>query len=112
MGQKCSGWDHRKQEGSAGKLSKNEKLKIKKKLKLFEIFQKGGKVKTIGASVTSNFESISNDCVAGNSRREQVDTGGPIGVEPEPRVESRSIPCGQRQKMEAARIFGQSEIKP
>ena len=102
----------RKSRMGAGKLSKNEKLKIKKKLKLFEIFQKGGKVKTIGASVTSNFESISNDCVAGNSRREQVDTGGPIGVEPEPRVESRSIPCGQRQKMEAARIFGQSEIKP
>ena len=44
--------------------------------------------------------------------KEQVDTEGPIGVEQEPRVESRSMPCGQRQEMEAARILRQSEMKP
>ena len=101
-----------KSKMGGGKLSKNEKLKIKEKIKLFEIFQKGGGVKTIGASVSNNFESISNDCAAGNSRREQVDTGGPMGVEQEPRVESRSMPCGQRQEMEAARNLRQSEMKP
>ena len=98
----------RKSQLGGGKVSKNEKLKIK----LFKIFQKGGRVKTIGASVTGNFESISNDCAAGNSRRELVDTEGPIGVEQEPRVESRSMPCGQRQEMEAARNLRQSEMKP
>ena len=79
---------------------------------MFEIFQKGGKVKTIGASVTSIFESKSNNCAAGNSRREQADAEGPIGVEQEQRVESRSIPCGQRQEMKAARNLRQSETKP
>ena len=100
----------RKSRMSGGKLSKTDIVKIQEKVKLFEIFQGG--VKTIGDSVSNFVESISNDCAAGNSRREQVDTGGPMGVEQEPRVESRSMPCGQRQEVEAARILRQSEIKP
>ena len=89
----------RKSRMSGGKLSKTDTVKIQEKIKLFKIFQGG--VKTIGDSV-SFVESISNDCVAGNSRREQMDSRGPMGVEQVTRVESRSIPCGLRQ---AARNF-------
>ena len=102
----------RKSRFGDGKLSKNEKLKIQEKIKLFEIFQKGGKVKTIGASVTSIFESRTNICAAGTSRREQAEAEGPIGVDQDLRIESRSIPCGQRQEVEAARNPRQSETKP
>ena len=102
----------RKSRLGGGKLSKNEKLKIQEKIKLFEIFQKGGSVKTIVASVTSNFESISNTCAAGTSRREQAEAKGPMGVDHEKGFESRTIPCGQRQEVEAASNPRQSEINP
>ena len=51
-----------------GKLSKTENIKLKEKIKLFEIFQGG--IQTTRVSVDF-IESISNECVAGNSRRAQ-----------------------------------------
>ena len=83
-----------------GKLSKAGKGKLKEKIKLFEMFQKGGSEKTIGDSVTSLFESKSNICIAGNSRREQAVASGPMGADQAGNLESRTIPCGLRQEMD------------
>ena len=83
-----------------GKLSKAEKVKMKEKIKLFEMFQKGGSTKTIGASVTTLFESTSNTCLAGNSRREQAVARGPMGADHTRELESRTRPCGLRQEVD------------
>ena len=89
-----------------GKLSKTENIKLKEKIKLFNFFQGGTK----STRVSVNFiESISNECVAGNSQIEQADSRGPMGVDHHKRVESRSSPCGQGQEMETVEI---SEIEP
>ena len=73
---------------------------MKGKIKLFEMFQKGGSAKTIGASVTSLFESTSNICIAGNSRREQAVARGPMGADQARDLESRTRPCGLRQEVD------------